>query len=76
MAEVHNKIPFDFTDVDLIRKAGFRTKDKKEYFNLTHIREFELEVGFRRLNYQTLFDKCEYYNETLNQWLPCEKVGN
>lgn len=72
----HNKIPFDFSDVDLIQKSRFRTKDKKHYFCITSITETEIVSGMMKFNYQTLFDECEYENEVLKQWLPCEKVGN
>jgi len=71
-----NKIPFDFSDVDLIRKSGFRTKDKKLYFNPTSIMEDGVVSGTMFFTYKKLFDECEYHNEVFNQWRNCEKVGN
>lgn len=76
MPEVHNKIPFDFSDVDLIRKSGFRTKDKKLYFNPTSVEKLGVTSGTMFFTYQKLYEECEYENKVTNQWLPCEKVGN
>lgn len=76
------KVKFDFTDADLLMDVKLRTKKLEGYYRILSIpkdRDFVFihlaELGIREVSYEQLQQRFEYYNKTMRQWMPCEKVG-
>lgn len=69
------KVPFDFTDADLLMDVKLRTKDRQAYYRIIFMTESIIVVGQIGITYEQLRLGFEYYNRTMRQWMPCEKVG-
>jgi len=69
------KVPFDFTDAELLMDVKFRTKDRQAYFRIIFLTKKNIVIGQIGITYAQLQLGFEYYNKTMRQWMPCEKVG-
>jgi hypothetical protein len=76
-----NKVQFDYSDADLLMDTKLRHKNLATYCRVLSIPLGESvfihlgNIGIIEVSYKQLQISYEYYNKTMRQWKPCEKVG-